>query len=48
MMTGDVVALYDALGGGWEDNAANSGATIDQAPPPLPAALDSLGANPPR
>ena len=41
----DVVALYRALGGGWQDPGAQSQApSVPQQPPPLPAALDSVAA----
>lgn len=43
MLANDVVALYAALGGGWQQSAATVPApVIKYAPPPLPAALDSL------
>jgi outer membrane protein, multidrug efflux system len=45
-LTNDVVALYTALGGGWQDNTATAGVTIDPAPPPVPAALDAVAARP--
>ncbi|MDB5394463.1 MAG: transporter [Rhodospirillales bacterium] len=39
----DVVALYRALGGGWEKRAGDiTVPSIDPTPPPLPAALDSV------
>ena len=39
----DVVALYRALGGGWEDPGSRSQVpTVPVRPPPLPAALDSV------
>ena len=39
----DVVALYRALGGGWQDLGSRSQApTVPVRPPPLPAALDSV------
>ena len=42
----DVVALYRALGGGWEDPGAQSRTpSVPQRPPPLPAALDSVAAD---
>ena len=45
MLANDVVAIYDALGGGWQQSVvAVPQPVIDQAPPPVPAALDSLGA----
>ena len=41
----DVVALYRALGGGWQDPGAQSQTpAVPQQPPPLPAALDSVAA----
>jgi multidrug efflux system outer membrane protein len=39
----DVVTLYTALGGGWQEAAGNAPA-INAAPPPLPAALDTVAA----
>jgi multidrug efflux system outer membrane protein len=49
MLTDDVVALYDALGGGWQDDAGEVQALqIDTPPPVVPAALDSVAAVPPR
>jgi multidrug efflux system outer membrane protein len=49
MLTNDVVSLYDALGGGWQDNAvAGKPPPADNAPPIVPAALDSLAAAPKR
>jgi NodT family efflux transporter outer membrane factor (OMF) lipoprotein len=39
----DVVNLYTALGGGWQESAGNAPA-INAAPPPLPAALDTVAA----
>lgn len=48
MLTNDVVALYNALGGGWEADAAGGAPpAIDKAPPVVPAALDSVAAEPP-
>jgi multidrug efflux system outer membrane protein len=48
MLTDDVVALYDALGGGWQDEARDLQATrTNPALPVVPAALDSLAATPP-
>ncbi len=42
----DVVALYRALGGGWEAPGVGSQAPdIDPATPPLPGALDSVAAD---
>jgi outer membrane protein, multidrug efflux system len=44
-LTNDVVALYNALGGGWqEDDAAPQTPAVATAPPPVPAALDGLAA----
>lgn len=48
-LTGDVVALYDALGGGWQEDAATSQAPIIATTSPIaPAALDSLAGSVPR
>ena len=45
-LANDVVALYRALGGGWEDPGAQSQAPpVPSVPPVVPAALDSLGAH---
>jgi outer membrane protein, multidrug efflux system len=45
MLTGDVVTLYGALGGGWQEDARDSQPPpIDNAPPTTPAALDSIAA----
>jgi outer membrane protein TolC len=45
MLTNDAVALYDALGGGWEDEAdAVEAKPRDADVPPLPAALDTVAA----
>jgi NodT family efflux transporter outer membrane factor (OMF) lipoprotein len=47
-LTGDIVSLYKALGGGWEKKAGDiTIPQIDPTPPPLPAALDSAAAQPP-
>ena len=47
-LTNDVVSLYDALGGGWTEDARTLQAPgFDHAPPVLPAALDSVAAAPP-
>ena len=47
-LANDVVTLYRALGGGWEaPGSASAPPTINAAPPPLPAALDSVAATPP-
>jgi outer membrane protein, multidrug efflux system len=44
-LANDVVALYRALGGGWQSDAATLPMpAIDPAPPPVPAAADSLAA----
>jgi outer membrane protein TolC len=44
-LTNDVVTLYTALGGGWEDRAGDIQApVINPAPPVTPAALDSVAA----
>jgi multidrug efflux system outer membrane protein len=53
-LTNDVVALYAALGGGWEKRAGDiTVPSIDPTPPLLPAAADSLvaggvGKDPPK
>ena len=45
MVDNDVVALYTALGGGWQGTAARSPQQhIAIAVPPLPTALDSIAA----
>jgi multidrug efflux system outer membrane protein len=45
LLTDDVVALYDALGGGWQDDAGDVEAVrVDTPPPIMPAALDSVAA----
>jgi hypothetical protein len=45
MLSGDVVSQYDALGGGWQDDAgAVQAKQIDPEPPIVPAALDSIAA----
>ena len=42
-LANDVVGLYRALGGGWESPGVNSQAPVPHgAPPPVPAALDSV------
>jgi multidrug efflux system outer membrane protein len=42
-LTNDIVALYDALGGGWQQDAATSQAPVIATTSPVtPAALDSL------
>ena len=47
-LTDDVVALYTALGGGWQDTAGTlPPPVIEQAPPIMPATADSLAAAPP-
>ncbi len=44
-LANDVVALYRALGGGWQDTGVETQApTVPQAPPILPGALDSVAA----
>jgi outer membrane protein, multidrug efflux system len=44
-LTNDVVSLYNALGGGWEEATGETPApAIETAPPITPAALDSLSA----
>jgi NodT family efflux transporter outer membrane factor (OMF) lipoprotein len=41
----DVIALYRALGGGWQDQAPGvAKAALAARPPPLPGALDSVAA----
>ena len=46
-LTDDIVALYKALGGGWEKKAGDiTIPQIDPTPPPLPAALDSAAGEP--
>jgi multidrug efflux system outer membrane protein len=41
----DIVSLYRALGGGWEQSVGDAKAPeVSTAPPPLPAALDRVGA----
>ena len=45
-LTTDVVALYRALGGGWQDPGAQSQTpAVPQQTPPLPGALDSVAAD---
>ncbi len=45
-LTNDVVSLYSALGGGWqEDTVVAQSPPVVSVPPPLPAALDSLAAS---
>lgn len=45
MLTNDVVSLYDALGGGWQNDAGGGKPPpIDNAPPIVPGALDSVAA----
>lgn len=45
-LANDVVALYRALGGGWEDPGAKSQAPpVPSVPPVVPAALDSVAAH---
>ena len=44
-LTNDVVSLYNALGGGWEEDAGEMPTpSIQTAPPITPAALDSVAA----
>jgi len=43
LLDDDVVTLYTALGGGWQNTPVPT-TTIPTAPPPLPAAIDSLAA----
>ncbi len=44
-LTDDVIALYNALGGGWQETEMASNApTIDMSTPFTPAALDSVAA----
>jgi outer membrane protein TolC len=46
-LTNDVIALYNALGGGWQETEAASAApTIDMSTPFTPASLDRVGAVP--
>ncbi len=46
-LTTDIVALYKALGGGWEKRAGDIPVQkLDTPPPLLPAALDALAAGP--
>ena len=48
LLTNDVVSLYSALGGGWEDDTDALQATkVDAAPPVVPAALDAVASQPP-
>ena len=45
MLTNDVVALYDALGGGWqEDTVPHPTPSIPADPPLVPGALDTIEA----
>jgi multidrug efflux system outer membrane protein len=47
-LTDDVIALYNALGGGWQETTVTSNApTIDLSTPFTPAALDRVAATPP-
>ncbi len=47
-LTDDVVALYTALGGGWQGSAGDiPEPQVASNPPALPAAADSLAASPP-
>jgi multidrug efflux system outer membrane protein len=46
-LTDDVIALYNALGGGWQETVASSAApAIDMSTPFTPAAADSVAAIP--
>ena len=48
-LANDVVALYRALGGGWQDSGAEIRTPhVPQAPPIVPGALDSVAAGVPR
>jgi outer membrane protein TolC len=47
-LTNDVVALYTALGGGWQEHETETTASVTTIPPPMPAAVDTLAAVPPR
>lgn len=47
-LTNDVVTLYTALGGGWQDVPAPPSTKPSASPPPLPAALDAVAAAPPK
>ena len=48
-LTDDVIALYNALGGGWQETEVASNApTIDMSTPFTPAAADVIAAAPPR
>ncbi len=48
-VTNDVVGLYNALGGGWQEDASDIAApVVATAPPVVPAALDSVAATPPK
>ena len=48
-LTNDVVALYDALGGGWQEDSASSQAPVITTTSPItPAALDSVAGAVPR
>ena len=47
--TFDVVALYNALGGGWQDDPGDSQAPpIESGLPIMPAAVDSVAAGTPQ
>jgi outer membrane protein TolC len=47
-LTDDVIALYNALGGGWQETEMTSNApSIDLSTPYTPAALDRVAATPP-
>jgi multidrug efflux system outer membrane protein len=48
-LTNDVIALYNALGGGWQETEAVSNAPdIDKSTPFTPAAVDRAAAEPPK
>jgi NodT family efflux transporter outer membrane factor (OMF) lipoprotein len=49
MLTDDVIALYNALGGGWQETAVTSNApSIELSTPYAPAALDTVAATSPQ
>jgi NodT family efflux transporter outer membrane factor (OMF) lipoprotein len=43
-LTNDIVTLYTALGGGWQENEVQATASVTTVPPPVPAALDEVAA----
>ncbi|PPQ25875.1 efflux transporter outer membrane subunit [Rhodopila globiformis] len=48
-LSNDVVGLYNALGGGWQEDSADINApAVATRPPVVPAALDSVAATPPQ